>query len=107
MGIDYTADIGYGFMIPDSIKFEDVEDLLVKNKRLKLIWHGDAYTGDMVHVISIKDSQSDSWAHAEIEPIKPNKMIIKDDWNDVLKSFAKEIGLDKPKIGWYLCSSVS
>jgi len=104
MGIDYEASLGYGFPIPDSIKWEGVEEIVTSYKGADFIWHGNAYVGTSLPVVVFSDSISKVWSCDDLEPIKLN---LNQSWDEKLKKIAKELGIDKPKIGWYLCANVS
>lgn len=107
MGIDYNAYLGYGAKIDDqelaNKASEDTED-----DQLVTIWAGDAYSGEMDTFLIIKESKqsSHSWSDQE-DPIAPDKLIAKQEWNDKILSWCKDNDITDPKIGWWLCSSVS
>ena len=110
MGIDYNADLGYGIKVTDQ-KLADkigMGKIEVEVKDFEIIWAGDAYAEEMDTFLVIKKSvqSTHSWDDQK-SPIKPEKLIVQPDWDDKLRAWCKEYGITKPKIGWWLCSSVS
>lgn len=110
MGIDYNADLGYGIRLYDEELVSKIneEEIKIDNQVFDTIRAGDAYADDMDTFLVIKESScaARSWAGNE-EPISPDKLIVKPDWDEKLLSWCKEYDITDPKIGWWLCSSVS
>jgi hypothetical protein len=110
MGIDYNADFGYGFVIPEAIckDMGFVEDIVYPDKELKFMFHGNALIGEMDVLVVVKDSHRSVDSRDDLKPI--NVAIaseVWDSWINKLKQVADELKVDKPKIGWYLCASVT
>jgi hypothetical protein len=108
MGIDNNADIGYGFLL-DKKTAEKVSDgSLTLDKEFAVKWSGDAYADRMQTFAFISDSVQDTWAQAEHKaPLKRGALDIQPGWNVRLEELAKKLGVKRPKIGWWLLSSVS
>lgn len=109
MGIDYNAELGFGVKIKDEELIQKLnEDEIELPKGLDRIWSGDAYSGEMDTYIVIKKSEhsAHSWDDQE-DPISPDKLIVKPEWTEQILSWCKEHNITDPKIGWWLCCSVS
>jgi hypothetical protein len=110
MGIDYNADLGYGIRLYDEELVSKIneEEIKIDEQVFRTIWAGDAYSGEMDTFLVIKESRqaAHSWDEPD-EPISPDKLIAKPDWDEKLLSWCKEHDITDPKIGWWLCSSVS
>jgi hypothetical protein len=109
MGIDYNADLGYGFLVSDEkIDQELSEGSLEIGKEFEVARAGDAYGDEMQTFVFIKDSAHGTYAfHKHKSPLKKDALVIKDDWELKLLEEAQRIGIAKPKIGWWLLCSVT
>jgi len=96
MGIDHTACFGYGF------EFEGEEEDLPEG--LKIIYHGSSYWDErQTEIVCIKESIIRGDMEDDASCTKKEKLIVKPEWDDILKAFADECCIEDPEIGWYLC----
>ena len=113
-----SARLVYGFSITDQtlinnilgIEFEEDENgneakRILLGADLSTSTHGDNYDQPQNVIICINKSMVYICGYEQSFVIKQDKFVIKDDWNDKLKSWAKENNLKNIKIGWYLTSS--
>lgn len=110
MGIDYNADLGYGIRVFDEELVSKIneEEIEIDRKIFTIMWAGDAYADDMDTFLVIKESSISSCSYdSQEEPIAHDKLIAKPDWDEKILSWCKEYDVTDPKIGWWLCSSVS
>jgi len=106
MSTDAHASVGYGFKLPSSLtKQGDLEELLAPG--LELMFSGDSFADDFATFIVIAKSEVGvyTWEGGN-KKIDPAKMVADDKWDEKLQAWAKEHNIAKPKIGWWLCSSV-
>jgi hypothetical protein len=110
MGSDVSASLGYGLEILSKIVEEanDLEDLITDDT-LDFGFAGDSYDDDNKTFLFIKKSMVDvaTYEDGGAKRIIPEKMVVRDGWNEKLKDWAKKHNIAKPKIGWYLLVSVS
>lgn len=110
MGIDYNANLGYGFLLTEEVAYNMNEGTLDTNRKVfDVAWAGDAYGDAMQTFFFIKESAYDTFAHFEHKsPLKKNALVVQPDWDSLLLEEAKRLGITKPpKIGWWLLCSVS
>ena len=110
MGIDYNADLGYGIWLKDEELASKINEEKIKldKKDFDTIWAGNAYSGEMDTFLVIKASvqKARSWDEQK-DPIMPDKLIAQPEWDEKIINWCKAYGITEPKIGWWLCSSVS
>lgn len=109
MGIDYNAELGYGVKLNDEELVSKInEEIKIDDQVFRTIWAGDAYSGEMDTFLVIKESRqaAHSWDEPD-EPISPDKLIVQPEWDEKIINWCKAYGITDPKIGWWLCSSVS
>lgn len=110
MGIDYNANLGYGFLLTEEVAYNMNEGTLdLDRKVFDTEWAGNAYGDDAMQTfVFIKESISHSWDGTDHKnPIKAGKMAVQDKWDTLLLEEAKRLGITKPKIGWWLLCSVT
>jgi hypothetical protein len=129
MGTDYTASLGYGFLLSsdhseeedawndedddkvwndDEDDDDDLDDEPKAGKGFSLIYGGDGICGDMQTFLCVGKSVKTTYAYAEhTNPMKKDKFTVESEWDEMLKVRAKELGIKKPKIGWWLLVSIS
>lgn len=110
MGIDYNANLGYGFLLTEEVAYNMNEGTLdLDRKVFETEWAGNGYGDDpMQTFVFIKESISNSWDGTDHKnPLKPEKMTVQSDWDTLLFLEAKRLGVIEPKIGWWLLCSVS
>ena len=115
MGMDYIANLGYGFMVlKDHPLFEDGSDDVIEvlekdkglSKKIGYMFHGSDYDGSNSLFFVIKKSYSQAYAYGTPLIINQAKFIKDDAWDNDLLELVKKLNIKKPKIGWYLCSNV-
>jgi hypothetical protein len=113
MGVDYTADLGYGVNLGNSTLGREIENNLSPEefKYFRVIWSGNAYDDDddddMIPFLCISDSCTRSIVYNKHkEPIHPMTMMIQASWNDKLSKWCSDNNITNYKIGWWLCSYV-
>ena len=103
MGIDYTADLGYGIKITDAELLEKLcEEEIDLPKELVIFWGG--YDDDNETYVAVKESHFDEWKCMDDKIINPDKLIVKPEWDGLIKKFMKEHKIKNAKIGWRLVS---
>lgn len=110
MGIDATANIGYGFKISGSLAEDIGTDKIRIKKNFDCIFNGDDENIDIC--ICIKKSCKLVFHYDRlIKPLnvpvltEPDQQL-KECWDQQLKEYATVLGVKNPKIGWWLCSSL-
>lgn len=105
MGVDYNSDLGYGVKVSDKALARDLEDEYFNEVRI--IWSGSSYSGDLTGFLCISDSCTRAGFYDKVsDPINPDKMLVKPEWNDKLIELCKKHNIENPKIGWWLCSHI-
>ena len=114
MGIHSSANIGYGFKVSDPEMIEKLYenyslDLFGSSRVLDYIQGGYAESDCETLFICITTSCKKVYDYDDNNyPIENNFFHINADWNDILKTFAKEndISIDNIEIGWWLTVSI-
>lgn len=108
MGIDASSSFGYGLIINDEKMIEDINEEVedFEGKDFSFMFQGGFDAQDILCLCIEKSVISiDCWEKPK--KINPAKFIVGDDWDEKLHAWAKKHGVKKPKIGWYLCCSMS
>jgi hypothetical protein len=108
MGIDASASLGYGIKISDKkfiekVNFNDDEEDF-EGKDFEFIIHGSDDFEEMC--LCIKQSVVSIFCWDKSKSVKADKLSVASDWDEKLLSWAKKYNIKKPKIGWWLCSTM-
>lgn len=109
MGTSYKASLGYGINIIDQVLADEIaNEIREQDEAFRVIWSGDAYSNEVDTLLVIKESVQSvySWTEQK-DPINANELIVKPDWDNKIKKWCIENNITEPKIGWWLCSSIS
>lgn len=107
MGIDATAYFGYGIKISDQKLIDSINegDEDFEGKDFSFIFNGGGdEQNDILLCINKSTISLNCWEEPKL--INPSKFVIGFDWDEKLLSWAKQHKFKKPKIGWWLCSSL-
>jgi hypothetical protein len=111
MGIDFTATLGYGMKLTNQKLIDKIceEEIKVEGKDFVIEFCGDEYSDEGITTyLFIKNStMSVSSYDNNKSPIKPEKLIASAEWDVKLNEWCDNLLQKKPKIGWWLCGSVS
>lgn len=102
MGTDFTSSLAYGVQINASV--EDLD--LNESDELRVVYSGNAYAEEMDRFVCIKESYHVS-RDGEGKFISADKLAVPKNWDRILTKWCKGKGIKDPKIGWWLCSSLS
>ena len=111
--MESLAAIGFGIKITNNklitrlkqIGFEAFED-----QGYSIQEFGDIsgkYGNGRIMFVLVLDSASAAYSwEKDVLPLDPSLFAILPEWNDKLVEFVKQYKIARPKIGWWLCSSV-
>ena len=106
------ATIGFGIKITNRLlaKFKQMDFEAFEDQGYSIQEFGDIsgnYGADRIMFVLVLDSASAAYSWEEdVSPLDPSLFAVLPEWHDKLAAFAKQYKIAKPKIGWWLCSSV-
>ena len=101
MSTSYQANLHYGLKLPNNEEIEDFTGMTI-------ISCGNGYDDKYNdYYLSITKSVISQYNDDSMDlPIDPQQLTVDPKWNDKLLKAAKKLGIDEPKIGWWLTSYI-
>jgi len=108
MGVDATATLIYGIKVTNkNLQFSLCNDNIGLPNGFSLELTGSGCDDEQVFVAL--DESIISYYHQDDykNPIRPEKLFIKNDWNSRVLELCETLKIKKPKIGWWLLANMS
>lgn len=106
-----TASLCYGFQITNQRLLEKIQEKNkgfeegFEGKEFELIFNGTEENEENIF-LCIKESVSHIRCWDKPKLIQTDKLSVGSDWDEKLLTWANKYNIKKPKIGWWLCSTM-